>query len=170
MSMLYQGINSFTLNFASMPPHCNVLVIESNYAERSRIIQRFQEHQLRHKLHFSTTCNEALLDLFYFNKTMTGPFPETILLGYDQDNLGFINKINEEPRYKSIKIFVLIEEQLSFYKERLKGFKIHGIIDRKLDFKNFSSETYLDTLDLFLHLLKVGLDKNNRVKHLLRKD
>lgn len=147
----------------------NILIIEGNYAERSRIIQKFQEHKLRHSIHFANTANDALLDLYYFNKTITGSFPETILLNYSFENLDFLQKLNEDERYSFIKTFLLIEDNPAFYKEKVKGYKISGVVNRRLDFKNFSDETYLDSVDLFLHLLKVGLDKNNRVKNLLRK-
>lgn len=145
----------------------NILVVESNYAERARILKKFQEHQLRHTFHFASNAKDALVDLYYFNKEMKEVFPQVLFINYNQENLELLEKINTDSRYSEIKVFLLIDNDLSYYKEKVSKYKIHGIVKRSLDFKKFSDETYLDTIDLYLHLLRVSIDKNNRVKHLL---
>jgi len=147
----------------------NILVIESNFAERSRILRKFKEHQLKHTIHFVSNAKDALVELYYFNKEIKDNFPQLLLLDYSEENLSLLEKINSDERYHSIKVFLLIENNASFYKEKLIGHKINGIVDRCLDFKNFSNETFLDSVDLFLHLLRIGFNHNNRAKHLISK-
>lgn len=150
-----------------MSTNSNVLIIENNYSNRAKILQTFKDHQLRHRLLFVNDCKEALTELYFFNKEITSISPQIVLISFSPDIFDFLDKLKSDHRYKQLSVFILTENSCIKEKEKLKFYKVNGIVDKSLDFKNFSNETYLDTLDLFLQLLRITLDKSSQYNIIL---
>lgn len=147
-----------------MPSGSKVLVIEKNFAERARILQKFKEHQLRHEILFVNNSKEALIELYFFNKEIKTGLPQIILLSPDEESMNFLITLKEDKRYKNIKSFFLVGDENYPKRENLYDLRVSGIVHRSLDFKHFShNETYLDTIDLFLHLVRLTVNKTTPI-------
>jgi hypothetical protein len=141
----------------------NILVIENNFAERARILRILKEYKLKQTIHFVSDVLEALTELYFFNKSQPILNPQIILLNYHIENFDFLKKLKSDTRYRNIKIYVLADKEYSFYKEKLKDFKITGVVNRLLDFKKNTDDSFPDTNDLYQHLLKSSSSKKQYI-------
>lgn len=137
----------------------SLLIIENHKEERERIIHQFSKHKLNPDFQFVNSYIEALHALSYFeiNSEREIQLPEIILTTYHEGIDSMLNAIRYHPRFKRIRLFILVNKNPEQLKARFNSNSIVSIVDSTLDFKNVTSFSYLENIDLYLHLVKISM-------------
>jgi hypothetical protein len=135
-----------------------VLVIESNFSDRSQILNEFRKHKLHNSMRFVEDEQEALSHLFFYNKEKDYEgYPQIILLNLSIKGIDFVKKVRNDIRFRSVKIYFMTKKEQSKIIEREFLFqnKVSGLIIKPIYFKAIDSHSYLDAFSLYLDLIKI---------------
>jgi len=135
-----------------------VLIIEKDPLEKDHYINEFRRHKLSNTVLFKPDTYEALKHLQFEDKQKDFEgSPQIILLYLSKEGIEFVRKLRTDIRYRTIKIYYIIEKDTAQVVDRTFLFehKISGIIRKPITFKAIDNISYLDSFSLYLDLLKM---------------
>lgn len=135
-----------------------VLIIEKDTSEKNHYLNEFKKHKLSNTVFFTADSNEALKYIQFEEKEKDFEgLPQLILLKLSREGMEFVRKVRTDIRYRTIKIYYIIEKDTNQNIDRnfLFEHKISGIIRKPLTFKAIDNLSYLDSFSLYLDLLKM---------------